>query len=246
MAATIRHTEDKRVRLGFSTNGHTLCAVEIHWEVGRSYDMSESQRPEDHIVPDDVPSEIASAPSIAVEGQPGDLVATENTMLREQHNIFAEFHESYVSRYIQLADTKAAWSFAISASLLAFVVARADLQNMFASFSDNAISSVLLAATILLLIGSAFCSFAVIRPRLSTSGESLIYFGAVAKKQSSDHFVRDVAIKSASEIAELRLKHSFDISKICMQKYQNLVIAFNLGICGFIGLLILLSLQALN
>lgn len=200
--------------------------------------MTETQQPADTARPVQVPPEIQAAPQIPVHSEtPVGLMSTTDPRLDEAHSAFAEFHASYVGSYIGLADTKAAWTFAVASGGLAYMLGidgfrQAMLGHALAWSSTTAL---FLATAILLLLSAAF-SFLVIVPRLSTSGEGIVYFGAVAKRSSASDYVRDIASRKAPDLAEARLKHCYDISKVCLTKYQQLKKAILFGLPGLIGL----------
>jgi Family of unknown function (DUF5706) len=99
----------------------------------------------------------------------------------------------------------------------------------------------LYVSTAALLVTSATFSFLVIAPRLgSTSGESLVYFGAVAERKTVDEYVRAVGSQSEAQLTEARLKHCYEISRICDRKYSLLGAAIVVGIPALVGLAALL------
>lgn len=202
--------------------------------------MTKGQQPANRAAINQVPPLIQAAPPLATAAGPnGDIVATETPQLDSFHNEFAAFHEGYVSRYIELADTKAAWTFAIASGLLAYI------------FNDETLRAVLrtpqwdgeflfLAATAVLLAISAALSFIVIAPRLGTSGESVVFFGAVASRTSADVYVKDIASKSESDLTDVRIRHCYDLSKICHRKYGWLKASIWFGIPALVVFLMLL------
>src|SRR3546814_9140833 len=59
--------------------------------------------------------EIEQAPSLSVPAEGvGEILANQASQLENAHLSFADFHQNYVTGYIQLADTKAAWVFAVA------------------------------------------------------------------------------------------------------------------------------------
>lgn len=198
--------------------------------------MTQEQRRSDAPAPNQVPREILDAPTIAAPAtEVGDIVSTNAPRLEEAHGSFAEFHQGYVSSYIQFADTKAAWVFAVASGSLAYVFGKDNLRAVL-FLPQLSVPFVLLATTIALLVLSAVFSFIVISPRLGTSGEGVVFFSAVAKKVSADSYVREIASMSATALTEARLKHSYDISRVCAGKYGHLRRAFWTGIFGLVGI----------
>jgi hypothetical protein len=183
-----------------------------------------------------MPPEIQGAPSIAIPAtEAGDIVSTSTPQLDEAHRSFAEFHQGYVTGYIEFADTKASWVFTITAGLLAYIFSSNEIRMILFLPGWNVLF-LLVAATVLLLVLSAVFSFLVISPRFSRSGEGVVFFGSVAKKESADTFVREIAAMGEPALTEARLKHSYDISRICARKYGHLRVAFWTGILALIGM----------
>jgi hypothetical protein len=150
---------------------------------------------------------------------------------------------NYVRNYISLADTKAAWVFAISSGVLAYLLADDKVQRVILSPAWEA-SFILALSTVILRGLSAMFSFRVVTPRLSSpSGEGIVFFGAVAQHPSASSYVTAVGSRSPRDITEARLKHCFDVSKVCAEKYDSLKKAIWLGLPAVGGALaVLLSL----
>lgn len=182
-----------------------------------------------------VPPEIAAAPAIGVpESGVGLLQVIPTANLKAEHGEFAEFHEDYVRNYINLADNKAAWAFAIAGGVLAYLVTDAGIRSILLTPSLSVQFSVV-ALSILLLCASAACSFLVVAPRLSSpSNEGVVFFGAVAKRKSAASYIADVAAMSPEGLTEARIKHCFDISRVCARKYFFLRIAIWVGVAALV------------
>jgi len=186
-----------------------------------------------------VPTAIAAAPAIGVpEESIGLIERVDQSNLKPEHAEFAEFHEDYVRSYISLADTKGSWAFAIASGVLVYL------------FTDNNIREVLLSPSLscrfglvlltgLLMVASAVCSFLVVAPRLSApSGDGIVFFGAVAKHRSATEYIDNVASMSPGSLTHARLKHCFDISRICHRKYVFLRFSIWMGVSGLLGALV--------
>lgn len=182
-----------------------------------------------------VPPEIERAPnlSVPVEGA-GEILANAAFQLEEAHLLFADFQQGYVSGYIQLADTKAAWVFAVASGLIAYIFGGSNLQAILFQRCDWL--TALVFVTVVLLVLAAVLSFLVIVPRLSRSNDGIVFFGSVANRASPGEFVREIAGMREPELIEARLRHGYDISKICARKYRFLTMAFRTGILALIGM----------
>lgn len=183
-----------------------------------------------------VPPEIEQAPSLSVPAEGvGEILANHAPQLEAAHLLFADFHQGYVTGYIQLADTKAAWVFAVSSGLIAYMFGSSNIQGT-VQFQRWDWLIVLVCVTAVLLILTAVFSFLVISPRLARSSDGIVFFGSVASRASPDEFVREVAGMGEPELIEARLRHGYDISKICARKYRLLTMAFRTGILALVGI----------
>jgi hypothetical protein len=198
--------------------------------------MTDMQQQADPATPIRVPPEIVAADRIAapVLG-PAEVVTNNAPPLEAAHTDFAEFHEGYVSRYIELADTKASWAFAIAAGAIAFMAGNDHIRAMLGGDWNSAF--VLVLTTSMLLLVSSVFSFLVIAPRLgNSSGEGLVYFGAVAQMKSAEAYVRAISSHTEAQMTEARLKHCYELSRICTRKYEYLGKAICVGIPALCGL----------
>lgn len=167
-----------------------------------------------------LPTALQNAPRIeAAPAAASTLVPTPPAVIEPYHVEFAEFHEDYVRHYIQFADAKAGACFTVISAVLGYLVSKDEIQKLILEPAWNFRFEVAAAALVVLLVSAAF-SFAIIAPRLgSKSAEGIVFFGAVADRESSEAFIMDVAASSEAGLTTARLKHCFDISKICARKY---------------------------
>lgn len=144
---------------------------------------------------------------------------------------FVDFHQSYVSQYIALADLKAQISLAILGGFLVFLSSYGlPFQKMkcgpyewFHALSD---------AGIVIQILSCLFFIDVFRPRSNSSDSGLVYFGSVAKFESARQYYECLRDSSLSSVLEARAAHCYDLSKISTRKYDNLGIGIWLGLVG--------------
>lgn len=192
-----------------------------------------------------VPAEVQAAPPIGVPttGQ-AEVLSTGSLNLDEHHADFAAFQEGYVRDYIGLADTKAAWTFTIASGVLAYLFGQAEIRAALLAPSCSAEYALLVASALSLGL-SAFFAFRVVAPRLtSSSGEGIVFFGAVAAKSSAETYIRDVADRSASELTSARLQHCYDVSNVCAKKYRSLKKSIWFGLPALALTLIYMLVQA--
>jgi hypothetical protein len=203
--------------------------------------MSVGQHLSDGQAPSTPSEKIQHAPSISVPLSGVPLLKADPALeLQEYHASFADTHNSYVSEMIALADTKGAWAFALTSGVLAYVLGDAAVQQILSTPTWSP-KFALVATCIFLLVGSAGAAFLTIAPRLSSpSGEGIVFFGAVARNADSSHYVDAVARTNARGITEAKLKHSYDISRICSRKYDYLRRAIWLGMLGLVNALLVM------
>lgn len=188
-----------------------------------------------------LPTALQDSPRIeAAPAAASTLIPAPFAALEPYHAEFAEFHEDYVRHYIQFADTKAGVCFTAISAVLGYLVSKDEVQKLILEPAWSFRFEVAAAALVVLLVSAAF-SFAVIAPRLgSRSAEGIVFFGAVADRETSEAFVINVAASSEADLTTARLKHSFDISKICARKYLLLRAAIWSAMPGLILALVAL------
>jgi hypothetical protein len=187
-----------------------------------------------------VPPEVAQAPRLAVStGGLGEMTASGSLAFDKAHDDFAAFQEGYVGRYIALADTKAALTFGVASGVIGHLLSQEDLKALLVQPQWSP-ACVLLGCTLFLLGLSAICAFLVIAPRLKNSGGGLVFFGTVGQRPSADSYVQEVAARSASELTAARLRHCYDVSRVCSVKYGYLRKAMWLALPGIFSALTVL------
>jgi Pycsar effector protein len=172
--------------------------------------------------------------------RPAEIAPVASGGLSSVHAEFASFHEGYVRHYIALADSKATISLGMSAGLLTYVFSKPSFHDLIVKPAVTFPCVQAFIATGFLVLSTA-CAMSVISPRLTTTGEGIIFFGSVAKYPSSDRYMEQVAQRSEPELTSERLQHCYDISKLCARKYEMLRRAIWFGCLGLGSLLPLLS-----
>ena len=156
---------------------------------------------------------------------------------------YADAQQGYITTYIQLADTKCAWSFAAAAALIAYLLTNTTSSPLLLK-NSGAITDVLALSSLLLLVSSATFAFMGIAPRLgSTRSNDPFFFGSVAGHQSSAAFIQQLAVLTRSDLVAARLRHNFDTSRICVRKYKCVKRSLWTGIAGVscLGLALILN-----
>lgn len=146
---------------------------------------------------------------------------------------FADFHSSYVTGYIQLADAKAGATFAVAAGVIAYLLNSTKFADAVKLTQHWSVVSVALGGFVL-LVGSALMSFLVILPRTPKGGDDSVFWKSVADLPSAGAFVQRVRQLDDRRMLAQRLSHSFNLSRACASKYDWLRRAM---LAGAIGLL---------
>lgn len=141
--------------------------------------------------------------------------------LKKHHTEFASFEEAYIARYIALADTKASFVFAGASAVLVYLFNKDEIRAI-AKNPAWSPSCVLLYIGIWFLIIAAVYAFATIMPRLTTSGDGVVYFGSVASHSSARDYRSAVASMSESDFSTARITHCYDLARVCQRKYAAL------------------------
>jgi hypothetical protein len=149
---------------------------------------------------------------------------------------FATFHEGYVSRYIQLADAKAGTALVVTGGVLGYLLGQDGFVAELTLRSGYWEAALAIAAGLALAVSAVLC-FAVIAPRGSKPGTSLVYFGDVARRQTAD-FVDAVRTAGVDGLVRERLGHTHAISGICRRKYGLLRVALGSGAAGLVAALV--------
>lgn len=148
---------------------------------------------------------------------------------------FADFHSSYVTGYIQLADAKAGVTFAVTSGVLAFLATSDDFAGAI-TFSSTALETISAAVAGALLVISSLLGFSVILPRTPRGGDDVIFWKSVAELPSAGDYVARITSLSNERLLSERLCHSFNLSRVCSAKYMRLRQAMLVGLCGLIAL----------
>lgn len=151
-----------------------------------------------------------------------EVAPSEMARFGKEHADFATFHEGYIRHYIALADTKAGVIFALAAGIIGYLLNDKETRAtiLAPSCSSEFVVTILALASLGIV---AALTFFVVAPRLSApSGEGLVFFGAVAKRASSEDFLSEIRASSEDQLIEERLKHCFDTASVCFRKYELL------------------------
>lgn len=207
--------------------------------------MIESQETPSAGSPPAIPPEIAAAAGLnASEAGAGELVPAPSQADLGSKAEFATNHASYISTYIGLADTKAAWVFAIPTAAIAYLSTQQEVWTLL-TLPGRCGTKVLAVIAVVLLLLSAGAAFAVIVPRLAGASDGIVYFGAVARRKSASAYLADLAPLSEGALIDACLSHNFELARVCRRKYAALRIAMWSGLIALVTTVALIAILKL-
>lgn len=172
--------------------------------------------------------------------QPPETSVATNENRGEFQWKFADETHQYVREYIQQADQKAAFFFAGSTALIAFLH-KANLVKLWMKLPTQwvFVDMLSLLATIGLAV-SAFACLATIFPRLKGSKRGHIFFSAIAEFETRKEYALDVLHREPGELIEAKLCHVHDLAIICRAKFTILKLGQWAGAVGVASTVLLL------
>jgi hypothetical protein len=142
---------------------------------------------------------------------------------------FSTFVHGYVAAGILLADQKAAFIFAIDTAFLGYLVTTIPVNVRHIPLPQQ----FLLGSALGLLVLSITSVIAVLIPRLGGDVKGLVYFKAIASRPTSESYVSEILRATQSELDVSTVQHTYEISKLCVRKYNYVRAAIWLGLVGF-------------
>jgi len=154
----------------------------------------------------------------------------------------AEDEHQYLREYIRNADQKAIFFFTIFSGLLAFMYSHQVSSRWLKSLASwNMLDFIAFLSMVGLALSSALFLWVVI-PRLKGSIRGLIFFKAIATYENSDEYVADMMRSSSINLIRAKLKHCYELAKVCSAKYSKLVCGLYIGFVAVISTLLYLLL----
>lgn len=181
--------------------------------------------------------EIASAGSLS-GGPPSELPdqAIEHESKESKNSDkrieFADQTHQYIREYIQAADQKAAFFFAAFGVIVAYSNSIGVLDAWVVNISTWGPSEFIIFIHAALILNAALCCLWVVKPRLSGSKKGIIFFKSIAEYESADGFVTEFSESQISKLLVEKLQHTYEISKVCRDKYAVLGIGLWTGGIG--------------
>ena len=204
--------------------------------MGQTDDVNSSQTPASRAALEAIDL-LPGGPSLAVDAcsSEGLLQQKGQESDAELHLRFADFHENYLRHYIALADTKAGATFTVTSGVLTYLLSSTKLLTAINGGSWESKTLFALVAAALLVASSGFSFFVILPRKNRTQAEGFIYFGTVARLANVDSFVRKVTSTGLVGLVNSRLKHCYDLARICDRKYVWLRRGMIVGVIGLIA-----------
>jgi len=211
-----------------------------------SDESSQETSPADLPVPDSLGRDPLPHPSDNHNepGRDGNVPVSEEQLGRsfrdcETKALFSQEVHQYVREFIRFADQKAAFFFAGSTALLAFLYENGLAARWISHPMTWNIIDVLSFGVVLSLISAVLLSIVVVVPRTGGSRRGLIFWEAIAEYRSSRDYADHVASSSVPTLSRARAEHAYELSIVCQKKYRWLRYAVIAGSLGFVGSLLL-------
>lgn len=150
----------------------------------------------------------------------------------EGHAKFADAVHQYVREYIRNADQKAAFFFAATTALLAFLHSRNAASRWLRAPGTWNLTDLIAFLAMVGLAGAAGVLLSVVFPRLKGSRRGILFFNAIAEYDSASEYAEDVLRQPAADFARIQLQHAFELSRICRRKYRALTLGLYIGCAG--------------
>lgn len=145
---------------------------------------------------------------------------------------FAEAVHNYIRQYINLADTKAAFTFTVTTTLLAFLYQQGVSSRWIKPPSTWGPGDILGFIAMLGLAGGSLVSLAVIVPRLKGSKRGYVFWNAIVEFDSAANYAEEVLRRSSNELVKAKLEHCYELASVCTRKYRTLNLAIRIGALG--------------
>lgn len=172
---------------------------------------------------EDAYTDAEEAPTVS---EPREMSRPEST------SEFAEAVHNYVRQYISLADTKAAFTFTVSTTLLAFLYQQNVSSRWIKPPSTWGLGDILGFIAMLCLAGGSLVSLAVIVPRLKGSKRGYVFWGAIVGVGSPAKYAEEVLQRSSNDLVKAKLEHCYELASVCTRKYRTLNLAIRIGALG--------------
>jgi len=185
-------------------------------------------------------SNVRSGESTPNSIQPPNEDISQTDKKTEFHWKFAEETHQYVRDYIKQADQKAAFFFAGSTALIAFLYKATLIQLWVKIPTQWGFIDMLSFVTALGLVISAFAFLVAVFPKLKGSKRGYVFFGAISEFESGKEYAHEVLQQDVVDLISAKLCHVHGLSVICGQKFYAIKVGQWSGMIGIAAMILLL------
>lgn len=207
-------------------------------QVPSSAPAAELQPPADAAKPLLSPQETKDQPGASTK----TAVAPLQEPTKQQESIAADVH-GYMRGFIASADQKAAFFFAATTAVLAFLHSKQVAMRWLRNPNTWSFTDALACLATLGLLGGAVVLLAAVFPRLGGDQRGILFFKAISKYGSAAQYADDVFARSDIDLIRTRLQHAYDLSRVCAAKFLLLQIGFWVGSVGLVAALVFFALS---
>ena len=159
---------------------------------------------------------------------------------------FARHTHNYICENIKMADQKAAFIFAISSALLVFLFRKEIHYKWLKPLNAWILSDFIAFLAMMFLAFGIIMAFLVVKPRLTKTHEGYIFFKSIKSKFSSaNDYAAYVYTQNEIDLNNAILKHCYDLSLVCTNKYLSLLYSVWFSAIGVILSIVLFCLASL-
>ena len=190
----------------------------------------------------DQPSKITNSAPVPATTQDSKLSHSPYPPSDKVQWLFACETHKYIREFISSADHKAQWYIAFASGLLAWLNTKKILTEFWSiTWAEWRVLDILSLVSILGLSVCVLFSLLTIWPRLKGSKKGIVFFGSIAEYETCNEYLADVLKKTDQEIVIEKLRHVYELAKVCNDKFSYLKIAVWTGGSGLAaGILLIL------
>jgi len=162
---------------------------------------------------------------------------TETFAFSETARSFCEFTHEYLRQYIELADQKAAFLFAITSAVSGYIITSKVSPFVNSIDWQLPLNWSLMAgkASVLLFLISALSCILAVLPRLKRNERpGLIFWEEIIAVDSADKYVKMVGNHNDQSMSYEIAAHSHTLAGICNRKYLCLKVGMYVAFAGFL------------
>lgn len=168
----------------------------------------------------------------AEEGSRKSRPALQESQVQSSAWNFSAFVHGYLWSTVTFAEQKAAFVFTVETAFLAYVVSQGALRGMRVRPLNWTANEWLAISSVAFLLVSLITTVSVVMPRLAGARTGLIYFNAIAARQTANQYISEVF--ECKDLSRATLEHCHELSGICRRKYAGVQWAILIGLLGFV------------